>query len=294
MDRIKYFIKLSADPPTIVYPYPLIPVFVSIYSENLASFLILIIYSALICSAANLWNHLNDVEEDQSSGSRDSRILIERKKEVILTVIILYSLSYLIAQMLSSGLLEKVLALVPILLTWLYSDKILIYKFLKFRLKEHYIGEIVTYLAVFLTCTLILFLIAGEINSKNILISFILTIFYLSIIVLKDLKDLSTDESFGYKTFAVAFGAENTIKISTILNAVYYFALFGYAIRFDAKLLLAILPVSFLIYFIFRMRRLEWKISLEDVGLIKAYVFSYISSIVLLSMASIINVSIFL
>ncbi len=249
---IKELAKLSATPPSIIHPYPLLALAVFVISKNynLLGLLKAVIFSMVFQSAVNLWNHINDVEEDRISGRRN--IIMENTKIRKISIIIVVLLYFIAGIVVLIGSFQRKLALFSFFMlftvTWMYSDKIYIGKIIP-RLKSHYITELLTYLVAIPTFLTILWCLNSDTLSKEFEALVILTIlFMLQGVFLKDLKDISADRLAGLRTLGVVFEPYKLIKASFLTSYLYYFSIFVFAIilRFIPEIsIIAIIPIVF-------------------------------------------------
>ncbi|MET1124120.1 MAG: UbiA family prenyltransferase [Archaeoglobaceae archaeon] len=274
------FLKFWIEPPTILFPIPLIPLYVVAATGNTIASIPAILYAFLISSASNLWNHTNDAEEDLTFGSRDSRILLKFTKICVVTSIALYTLSYVTVLLFSVDRAAHIFALAPVALTWLYSDRMYLYRLFRFRLKEHYVTELLTYVLTSISALAVLWSFCTELSPSLIVLSLPVILLYLSLAVLKDLKDVTQDEKMGYRTLAIALGPENVLKVSASLAALYYSSLIA-AYHFGKLPPFGLLALPAYALFLARMTKKNWKVSVEDVPLMKLYVYQLLTSFAL-------------
>jgi len=84
-------------------------------------------------------------------------------------------------------------ALIWIFTTWWYSDNLILKKITGFRLKDHYIGEMIAYSIAMPAYALSVWLVYSDINLISIIITAGVFFFSISGLLLKDLKDISGD-----------------------------------------------------------------------------------------------------
>jgi 1,4-dihydroxy-2-naphthoate octaprenyltransferase len=239
------------------------------------------LFVASYYSAVNLWNHFNDAEEDIKSGRKESAVLMEMGRKITVIVVLFYTLAFTIIYIMS-GWMVALIYLIAALTTWLYSDRIFAGKRFK-RLKEHYATEILTYLIVVPLSALVLWSLFEVINSKAFGFAIVVSLCFLSAVVMKDLKDITADEEAGYKTLAVVFSPGQLIKASLTLNFLYYLSVAIFSVTiFPISCLIALIPITVVTYVTVKLAKNNWKIAIENAGLIKAYIFSYLSSLLLL------------
>ncbi|MDW7989798.1 MAG: UbiA family prenyltransferase [Archaeoglobaceae archaeon] len=280
------FLKIGARPINIAYPLPLASFLA--FSLSKSGFFELFI-SYFFCfsffTAINLWNHINDAEDDIKE-RRDALFLLERRREAILMVLLLYSLSTSLL-IFSKDSLAIPLFFICTLLTWLYSDKIFIGKKLK-RLKEDYRTELFTYIIVTPTFFALIWTFFSSISILGILFSLILASIYFSAILLKDIKDVTSDIVAGYRTLAVVFSPQTLFKYSaslllaTILS-ILFFSIIGVFPKISALTVLIIIPI---LYSIISIRKLGWELSFRTLKAIKIYTMSFPTTIALFTILS--------
>ncbi len=287
---LKLIVKFSAKPLTVIHPIPLIPTliaFLSIYSTGICYGLskcleilgLSVVYTSSLLSAANLWNHLNDADIDSKFGSKESLDLLENSLTVIVTVIALFFISSLIVLIYAHSLISYYLHAILVVTLWIYSDKIIVGKFLKFRLKEHYFTEVLTYLIVLPTGALVVWSLGSALTTTAIAFSVMFVVFSFSLAMLKDLKDITADEYAGYKTLAVVVNPSKLLRISFGLSFLFYVILFIFVYivftRFVKVSMIVLLP-SFLIwcYVFYKMNKFKWTIKRGMEKVLKLYPLS--------------------
>ncbi|MCS7122187.1 MAG: UbiA family prenyltransferase [Archaeoglobaceae archaeon] len=263
-------------PFNISFPIPIVPFFISLFND-LSKFLLLYIYAAFLTMASNLWNHLNDAEEDLKFGSRDPKILLENKKFFIGLATLLYIVTLSFTSF-------TVLAAVPAIFTWFYSDKIFLYKFTNFRLKEHYVTELLTYCIVVPTAFLAMWSMCSEINFKAIYFAFMFTTVALASVVLKDIKDMTQDSTMGYKTLAVVFDYKFLLKLSIFLSYIFYIIIFIYSFSFNILYVVSVIPLFVLIKTNLNLTKEKWTIKSEKI--VNEYMYSSLLALCLLCLAA--------
>ena len=282
-------IKLSATPPSIVFPYPLVPLLaLSLSCSKIANFMVSLVFVSTYCGATNLWNHLNDAEIDIKFGREEFKLLLDVKSYLVAFIVILYILALISVFYFSfNPQTACILFGISLILTWMYSDRILIGKSFR-RFKEHYVTEILTYLVVLPSSSIVLWSLFSEINMRGIAFALLVTFVYFSLIVLKDIKDLSADEYAGYKTLAVVFPVRSLFKLSIFLGLVCYVFVLVYCLEhvFPPLNLLGLLSLSLFFHSTFKIREGDWRITIGKIKYIKEYVSSYLLFIVLLILAN--------
>ncbi len=292
MKTIINILKISSEPPSLVYPYPLIPFAAfALAKTSILKFVAALLFVFAYCSASNLWNHINDLEVDIKFGRKNFEFLFKYRYVLILYIFALYFLGALILYFVSfNRYFSLMLYFICFIILWLYSDRLLLGKKIK-RFKENYLTEFLTYTIVTPISAVVLWSLYRPISTKGILFAIMVTFLCLSIFVLKDLKDISADTYAGYRTLAVVFNPKILIKLSFILNFVYYiilciFSLFG-VFPITCLLGMATLPIYF--YALVSLKRNSWIPSISQEKIIKMYVYSYMISILLFGIGALIS-----
>ncbi len=283
-------LKLSATPPNIIYPIPLLALLVfSQSNHDVKSLLLAVVFSSVFYAGVNLWNHVNDIEEDILAGKRN--ILIENRrvrKVTAVLVVFLYLTSFLLV------FFESKEGLLPFLIcafvTWIYSDRIIFGKFIR-RWKEHYIKELLTFIIAVPTFTLTLWSLFEDINVKAVALSITVTFLMLSGTFLKDIKDTTGDELAGLKTLAVVFSPSKLLKFSVALLWLYYSLILMFILLkiYDNLALLALLPLPLLSYSTASYFKSSWKISREVMKPLKVMIFSTIISLIVFIISGVLS-----
>lgn len=238
--------------------------------------------------ASNLWNHTNDLKEDRIQGKKTVLTLniIPHKTALVLSVL-LYAISAILA-FYASIKFEKpiyLFFLVGAVISWWYSDNIFLRRLFGFRLKTHYIGELVTYGIAYPSYALTIWLIYSDLNTSGIVLALAFSFFGISGVLLKDLKDISGDRKAGLKTLGVKFTPSKLIYFSCLFLILYYLVLLdSIALKiFSAGMLLVIIPFLWFIKNTFYyFHRKGWKLEIKDFRPIKTMITStYLSLIVL-------------
>jgi len=276
-------LKLSATPPNIIYPIPVLAflVFSQTSNQDVQLLLFAILFSSVFYAGVNLWNHVNDIEEDILAGRRN--ILIKNpkiRKLTVILVVFLYLTSFVLIYFKSNdGIL---LFLVCSIVTWIYSDKIIFGRFVR-RWKEHYMTEVLTYVIAVPTFTLTLWSIFDKISIKALALSVSITLLMLSGTFLKDIKDTTSDELVGLKTLAVVFSPSKLLKFSVMMSWLYYLSIIIFIKLdvYDQLDLLALCPALLLAYSTSKYQINRWKISPKLVKPIRIMLYSSILSLIL-------------
>ena len=184
-----------------------------------------VVVSLISCSASSLWNHTNDIKEDtlQEKKTVLTQKFVSYKTTTIISMF-LYGISMIIISYMSI-MLEKPIFIffsIWLIITWLYSDNIFMGKIFGFRLKTHYIGEIITYGIAYPSYTLSIWLIYSDMNISGIAVALVFMFLGLSGVMIKDLKDISGDRKAGLRTFGVKFIPSKLLHTSCIFIVLYY------------------------------------------------------------------------
>lgn len=298
-------IKLSFTPKSIISPIPYFAVVVFLVShESLSSlqfpyslylFVLGIFLTVFSNSVANLWNHVNDINDDNRQGRLN--ILTENRidvKNVIAFSIVLYEI-FLVSVYVISDILGRPLFIFFgfwAVITWLYSDTIFLGRLFGFRLKTHFVGEFLTYIFAYPLYTLGVWLIYTDLNVKSVVFSLLMGIFAISGLLLKDLKDISADRMAGLKTFGVVFPPSTLLKFSCYLLILYYILIFvsAYFKIFNYPVFLITLP--FIVFFkntLYHFWRKKWRLELSDSNAIGYLLSSAYESFILFGFGSALN-----
>ncbi len=262
---------LSATPITIFYPFPIIPFVIFSLSSveyQLSSLLTLILFTFVFFAGVNLWNHVNDVEEDKISGRNNLFVESECLRRIgILVSILLYAISITYFLKYSTDSKAFLPFFVTCILTWVYSDKIFIGRYIK-RLKQDYRTEFLTYLVSYPLFILSLWSLNSELNIISIFIAFWFVFFGLWNILLKDIKDMSADEKAGLNTVAIKLGYKKCLEYSTYSILIFYFLIIPYSIIEIIPPISITLSVFIIIpmYIYLKLRQINWEITPEFAG----------------------------
>jgi len=286
-------IKLSSTPVSIIYPYPFLALLAFSLSGSFDIILLIkaILLSFLFCAGINLWNHVNDIEEDKIAGKRNILIENPEMRRIVLTIApLLYLISFLLS---SLWVVDKkgVIAFVAVaFVTWIYSDKIILGRKIR-RWKENYITEVLTYIVAIPSFTLLLWTLFAPVSLKSFAFSMVIMFFMLSGTFLKDIKDITGDKLAGLKTLGVVFSPETLLKISLLLLSFYYtsisiFSLFGVFPLFCIFSTLSSVGLIYTLGYFFNNR---WTITLESIKPIKIMIYSNLLSLTILIVAGFIR-----
>lgn len=248
--------------------------------------------SLLTSFASNLWNHANDLVEDKAQGKMTviTRNLVSQKSAIILSIM-LYSLSALIYYYYINKPGKPVLVffLIWFVITWWYSDDIFLRKIFGFRLKTHYIGEILTYGIAYPAYTVSIWLIYSDLNTSIIALAVSFSFFGISGVLIKDLKDISGDRKAGLRTLGVIFSPSKLIYFSCIFLILYYVVIFDSIALgiFDKGMLLISIPFLWFIrntFYYFHKK--GWNLEIGDLGSIKTMMISTYASLIVLGVGA--------
>lgn len=291
-------LKLCNTPASIISPFPLFAISLFLISRREFQILDLpILFAGITVSlfsnfASNLWNHCNDLKEDMAQGKKN--ILTEdiaMQKTAIFSAIMLYAFSIIFVYYLSMEFKRPIYLyfLIWILVTWWYSDNLILKKLTGFRLKEHYMGELITYGIAWPTYTLSLWLIYSDLTATGIIVSAAFFFFSISVLLLKDLKDISGDRIAGLKTFGVVFSPSQLIRYSCYLMVLYYLVILNpFTLNFfGAGILVMVLPfIYFLKNTFYHMYKKNWALEIGDLKALKSIGNSILASIIFMGLSA--------
>ncbi len=291
-------LRLCNTPASIISPFPLFAISLFLLShQELHLFYLPVLLAGVTVSllsnfASNLWNHCNDLKEDIMQGKKT--ILTQNvcmQRIALFVSIFLYASSLLLVYYLSMELKRPIYLYFSIwaFVTWWYSDNLFLKKITGFRLKQHYMGELVTYSVAWPMYTLSIWLIYSKLNASGIIIAIAFFFFSISGLLLKDLKDISGDRTAGLKTFGVTFKPSQLIKYSCIFMLLYYMVVLSPITLnlFSTGVLVMILPfIYFLKNTFLHMYRKNWTIDVGDLKAIKAIGKSIYASIIFMGLSA--------
>ena len=287
---IKIF-KLSATPPSIIYPLPLFAflVFSLSGSKSLKAFAVAVAFTFISQAGINLWNHVNDLEEDLIAGKVN---VLTQNPELRLKVafisVLLYALSFVILFVYSKDVKISISAFALVALaTWIYSDRLIAGRFIR-RWKDHYVTEVLTYVISIPAYTIAVWTLFSGLTFRTLCVAFLMTFFMLSGTFLKDLKDATGDEKAGLKTLAVVFSPSTLIKTSMFFSFLYYLSTAVFSCFFLPSALLALTPFPAFVYSVYSLHRENWIISRRVVKPIRIIIFSNLLSLTLLATAGLV------
>ena len=296
--KIVELLKLCNTPVSIISPIPLFAISLFLISRNELSIHDLpILFSGIVITllsnfGSNLWNHCNDLKEDIAQGKKtilthDTKM----QKTALFFALMFYAFSLFLICYLSVKLKRPIYLyfLMWTFITWWYSDNVILKKLVGFRLKEHYMGELITYAIAWPTYTLSIWLIYSDLNATGIMTTIAFFFFGISILLLKDLKDISGDREAGLKTFGVVFSPSLLIRYSCYFVLLYYLVILNLFTlnSVGSGILIIMFP---LIYFLrntfFHMYKKQWKLDSGDLKAFKSIGESYYASLIIMGFYS--------
>jgi len=293
-------LKLCNTPATIYSPFPLFAISLFLISgKELSMYGLSLLFAGIVVSylltfPANLWNHCNDLKEDIAAGKKT--ILTDdpsMQKKAIYISVLLYAFSLLFVYYLSIEFRRPIYlyTIICVIATWWYSDNLILKKLIGFRLKQHYIGELITYGIALPAYTLSVWLVYSDLNIKAIIITIAVFLYSISGLLLKDIKDISGDKKAGLKTFGVVFPPSQLLKYSCYLLILFYFALLNPVTlkNFGPGILIILIPfIYFLINTFIHMYRKNWTLSSGDLQALKSMGNSIYASFIFIGLSAII------
>ncbi len=272
---------LCNTPASIISPFPLFAISLFLISSNdLRTYNIPTLFSGIIVSllsnfGSNLWNHCNDVKEDIAQGKKTILTQnISMHKVARFIAILLYACSFVLIYYLSIQFKRPIYIYFSIwaLATWWYSDNMILKKVIGFRLKDHYIGELITYGVAWPMFTLSIWLIYSDLNAQGIIIAIAFLFVSISGLLLKDLKDISGDRKAGLKTFGVVFFPSQLIQYSCYIMLIYYLIMLNpITLKFFGKsFLFIVFPFAYFLKNIYiHMYKKNWTLEIGDLKALK-------------------------
>jgi len=289
-------LKLCNTPATIYSPFPLFAISLFLISRKELSIYDLpvlfagIVVSLLLSFSSNLWNHCNDLKEDKAQGKKT--ILTQDNSMQITALFIavmLYACSILFAYYLSTEFKRPiyVYSLMWAFATWWYSDNLILKKVTGFRLKDHYMGELIAYSIAWPAYTLSVWLVYSDLNSMAIIITVAFFFFNISGLLLKDLKDISGDRKAGLKTFGVVFPPSQLMRSSCYMIALYYLVILNpFTLKyFSAGILVIVFPFVYFLKNNFHFYKKNWTLDIGDLKAIKGIGKSIYASVILMGLS---------
>ncbi len=289
-------LKLCSTPATIYSPFPLFAISLFLISHNELSiydFPVLfagIVVSWLLAFPSNLWNHCNDLKEDKAGGKKTILTQdISIQKKALFIAILLYACSLLYVYYLSYEFKRPIYlyALVCIIITWCYSDNLILKKVLGIRLKDHYLGELTAYSIAFPSYTLSIWLVYSDLNLKAIIVTIAIFFFSISGLLLKDLKDISGDMKAGLKTFGVVFLPSQLVRYSCYFMVLFYLTLLNLITLSSYGILIIMIPFIYFFKNTFiHMYKKDWTLESGDFQALKHMGNSIYASFIFLGLSA--------
>lgn len=251
-----------------------------------------IVVSMTLNFASNLWNHCNDLKEDRAQGKKTILTQdISMQKTAMFIAVLLYAFSILFAYYLSIVFKRPIYiySLIWVIATWWYSDNLILKKVTGFRLKDHYMGELIAYSTAWPAHTLSVWLIYSDLNSVAIIITVAFFFFYISGLLLKDLKDISGDKKAGLKTFGVFFPSSQLIRYSCYLMVVYYLIMLNPLTlnSFGRGILIITFPFGYFLKNTFvHMYKKNWNLDAKDIKAVKGIGNSAYASLIFIGLSA--------
>ena len=286
--KLKYFVEIlksSTRPLNIIYPIPILQLLVFSQSKHyLQSFLLTLLFSFTFYPAVNIWNHVNDIKEDILSGKYN----VFAENEVVKTfgiifAVILYLLALLILLTNLNSSLSLILYAICLLITWLYSDRIFFGRIIR-RFKDHYISELLSFMVVYPSFTILLWTFFDDPSIKSIAVALTVLLFVLFGIFIKDMRDISGDEMAGLKTLGVIFTPEKLLKFAITSIVLYYISIAVFTLLgiYSFYTTVALIPLIPTVYSILNLSRECWTISIDTITHLKRIMLSNMISLGLL------------
>jgi 1,4-dihydroxy-2-naphthoate octaprenyltransferase len=279
ISRLKFYfnlLKVGSKPINIAYPLPLTSFLAfSLSDSGILEFAISYVFCFFFFTAINLWNHVNDAEDDARDGREHAIFLLKNRRKAVIFVLFFYAFSALMIS-LAKDAIAVPLFLICSILTWIYSDKIFLGKKIR-RFKEDYRTEILTYIIVTPSFALTLWTFFSPANSIGLFFATIFALLYISGVLLKDIKDYSADTLAGYKTLAVIAPPLTLFIISFFIFLITIFIIVTLSITKIIPKQLVFTGFMFipLTYSILSIKKAGWKINSTILNAIKIYTVSY-------------------
>jgi len=291
-------LKLCNTPATIYSPFPLFAISLFLISgKELSIYGLSLLFAGIIVSylltfPSNLWNHCNDLKEDTAAGKKT--ILTDDptiQKKAIYISVLLYAFSLLFVYYLSIEFRRPIYlyTIIWVIVTWWYSDNLILKKLIGFRLKQHYISELITYSIAYPMYILSVWLVYSDLNSKGIIMTIAVFLVSISGLLLKDIKDISGDKKAGLKTFGVVFPPSQLLKYSCYLMILFYFTFLNPITLkiFGTSILIIIIPfIYFLKNTFIHMYKKDWTLSRGDMQALKSMGNSIYVSFIFIGMSA--------
>ncbi|VVB86932.1 1,4-dihydroxy-2-naphthoate octaprenyltransferase [uncultured archaeon] len=299
-EKQKEILRLCYTPYSIVSPFPFLAIIIFLLAYNLdrtSPFPIYSLFAGVLASlisnsASNVWNHTNDLKEDIAQGKKNALTMkMISYHSAILLSLFLYLISIITVLYISIKVGRPVYLFFFIwaFFTWCYSDNIFLKKIFGFRLKNHYTGEFMTYIVTCPMYTLTIWLIYSNLSTAGLVLAVAFLFFGLSVVLLKDLKDISGDREAKLKTFGVVFPPSKLFYFSCIFLLLYYIVILNSVVLniFSRGILLIVIPFFYFIKNSFlHFNKKQWRIGAEDSIQIKRIVVTTYISIIILGTGS--------
>ena len=252
---IKKIFEYSLKPYNIIFPFPLLPLITGAFAGGISGLWEPVVFTFLFYPANNLWNHINDAEDDFRGGKDTPFINDSVKRLGYVIVSILYLISTLFVLYFSKSRVSFFLFLLVFAVTFLYSDRTIT----GLRLKKHYLTEFLVYLIAVPSYIVLMYALVKNLDLNAMKIAVLFTPLMLSTLFLKDLKDMSSDMEAGLKTFGVVFHYKTLMKIFHSFILIYFSI--GIIFFYESTMLLAFIPVVGVVYSVFKMADNDWDVT---------------------------------
>jgi len=252
---IRRILRSSFRPYTIIYPFPLLPLITGAFADGIYGLWKPVIFTFLFYPANNLWNHINDAEDDFRGGKDTPFIHNKARKLATLIAATLYSLSALFVLLFSESEVSIILFLLVFAVTFAYSDRTVT----GLRLKKHYITEFSVYSIAVPSYIILMYSLVKNPDIRSLKIAILFTPLMLSTLFLKDLKDITSDRGAGLTTFGVVFHYKTLLKTFYSFLLIYF--ILGICFFLNSIISMAFLPIVGVMYSAFRMMSHNWEAS---------------------------------
>lgn len=300
--KILGIIKLAYIPPHIGLPLAIVIYLLAIsHSTPHTTHLTTLTWTTLVAltstAALMILNNTNDIKEDKIKGRKNILTTGHVKPKTTYTLsIALYLLTIgIIAIHTTTYNTHAWIALTIFLVTtWLYSDKKTTEIF-GTRLKEHYITEATTYLITFPTYTLGIWLLTAPLTTEAIITATTFGLLGTFYMLIKDMKDISSDRKAGLNTIATKINAETLLKTSTYTLLGYYLTIITATTtgHYNTPILIILIPTTiFLVYVLLYFQQKNWRLTKQDTLNIKILLLSTHSSLLFLAVGAIASMTI--
>jgi len=226
-------------------------------------------FSLLSVWASNIWNHVNDVEEDRAAG-KDNPLT---RGVVNLKIAMVLALAFYVLSMVVIGFGYAVERTPAIFMALTFCVTTFLYSWSRFnpiggrRLKEHWAGEALVYAISIPTHTLVIALVYTDLDIRTLIIA-VPVFAYLSVgLLLKDLKDISADIDAGHRTLGTAFSAKSLIRGACVSLLAFYIGATVIAAAGVVGIggILVMVPAAvFIIGVLIPLKRRAWVLTVKD------------------------------